>query len=49
LGKGSINSTSCTGTAAACAQLADIESTHSNFTANFFRIGFNYWFQYWNP
>jgi outer membrane immunogenic protein len=49
LGKGSTNATSCTGSAAACAGLADIVSTHASFTANFYRIGFNYWFQYWNP
>jgi opacity protein-like surface antigen len=51
LGKGSNSATTCTGTASACAAFSGVsfDSTHSGFTANMFRIGFNYWFAYWAP
>lgn len=50
LGKGADSTTTCEGTAAACAAFAGIsvESTHHEFTANMFRIGINYWFDYWS-
>jgi outer membrane immunogenic protein len=51
LGKGSSSAAACAGPAAACAQFAGLAltSTHDNFTANLFRIGITYYFQYWNP
>jgi outer membrane immunogenic protein len=51
LGRGSQNAATCSGTAAACAQVAGfgLVSSHDNFTANLFRIGVNYYFQYWTP
>jgi outer membrane immunogenic protein len=50
LGKGSSSTTTCAGSAAACAPLAGIavDTTHNGFTANIFRIGINYWFNYWD-
>jgi opacity protein-like surface antigen len=50
LGKGGNSSTSCAGTAAACAAFAGIslENTHNGFTSNIFRVGINYWFNYWD-
>jgi outer membrane immunogenic protein len=50
LGKGSSNAATCNGTAAACAQVSGLElvSSHDNFTANLFRIGVTYYFQYWS-
>ena len=47
-GKGSNTTTSCTGSAAACAEFSgfSLDSTHNNLTADIFRIGFNYWFAY---
>jgi outer membrane immunogenic protein len=50
LGKGASSTTTCAGTAAACAPFAGIslDSTHDGFTANIFRIGINYWFNYWD-
>lgn len=48
LGSGSNSTTSCTGSAAACAQFSGIslDSTHNSFNANIVRIGVNYWFGY---
>jgi len=48
LGRGSNSTTTCTGSAAACAAFSDIslDSIHNSFTANMFRIGVNYWFWY---
>jgi outer membrane immunogenic protein len=50
LGKGSSSTTTCAGAASACAAFADIslDNTHNAFTANIFRIGVNYWFNYWD-
>jgi outer membrane immunogenic protein len=49
LGKGSDSTTTCSGSAAACAPFSGIsfDSVHNSFTANTFRIGVNYWFGYW--
>jgi outer membrane immunogenic protein len=56
LGKGGSSAAACSGltaagTAADCAPFAGLSlvSTHDNFTANIFRIGVTYYFQYWNP
>jgi outer membrane immunogenic protein len=51
LGRGSTSSATCTGSAAACAPFAGLSltSTHGDFTANIFRIGITYYFQYWTP
>jgi outer membrane immunogenic protein len=56
LGKGSSSVAACSGvapatTAAACAPFAGlaVTSTHGDFTANLFRVGITYYFQYWNP
>jgi opacity protein-like surface antigen len=48
LGKGSNSTTTCTGTASACAAFSGVslDSTHNSFTADMFRIGINYWFWY---
>lgn len=48
LGNGSNSTTTCTGTAAACAAFSGIslDSIHNSFTANMFRVGVNYWFWY---
>jgi outer membrane immunogenic protein len=48
LGKGSNSTTTCTGTASACAAFSGVslDSIHNSFTANMFRIGINYWFWY---
>ena len=50
LGKGSNSTTTCAGAAAACAAFAGVSlgNDHSSFTANVFRIGINYWFNYWD-
>lgn len=50
LGKGSNSTTTCAGAAGACAAFAGVslENSHSSFTANVFRIGINYWFNYWD-
>jgi outer membrane immunogenic protein len=50
LGKGSNSTTTCAGTAAACAAFVGVslDSTHNGFTANVIRIGINYWFNYWD-
>jgi outer membrane immunogenic protein len=50
LGKGTSSTTTCSGTAAACAPFAGIslDNSHVGFTANIFRIGINYWFNYWD-
>lgn len=50
LGKGSNSTTSCAGAAGACSTLAGValENMHDGFTANIFRIGVNYWFDYWD-
>jgi outer membrane protein OmpA-like peptidoglycan-associated protein len=46
LGKGSNSVTTCSASAAACAEFANIslDSVHHNFTANLVRVGFNYRF-----
>jgi opacity protein-like surface antigen len=51
LGKGSNSTTTCSGSAAACAAFAGVslDSRHGGFTSNTFRIGINYWFGYWGP
>lgn len=48
LGKGSNSTTSCTGSASACAEFSGIslDSVHNSFTANIIRFGINYWFEY---
>ena len=50
LGKGSSSTTTCSGPAAACAPFAGIslDTTHDGFTQNIFRIGINYFFNYWD-
>jgi opacity protein-like surface antigen len=50
LGKGSSSTTTCAGAAGACAAFAGVslENSHNSFTANVFRIGINYWFNYWD-
>lgn len=50
LGKGGNSTTTCTGPAAACSAFAGIslDNTHDGFTSNIFRIGINYWFNYWD-
>jgi opacity protein-like surface antigen len=54
LGKGSNSTATCTGTGtgttvAACAAFSGVsfDSVHTDFAANIFRIGVNYWFNYW--
>jgi outer membrane immunogenic protein len=51
LGKASRSSAICNGTPADCAAFAgtSLDSNHSVFSANTFRVGFNYWFRYWEP
>ena len=51
LGKGSNSTTTCSGSASACAAFSGIslDSMHNRFTANVFRVGINYWFGYWEP
>jgi opacity protein-like surface antigen len=48
LGNGSDSIASCAGSASACAAFSGISlgSAHNGFTANLFRIGINYWFEY---
>src|SRR4029077_18265379 len=50
-GRRSNSTTTCNGPASACAAFSGISlnSSHSAFTANIFRIGVNYWFGYWEP
>jgi outer membrane immunogenic protein len=50
LGKASDSTSTCSGSAVACAAFTGIsfDSTHNDFTASTFRIGINYWFGYWN-
>jgi outer membrane immunogenic protein len=49
LGKGSDSTTTCSGTTTACAAFSGISfvNTHEGFTANIFRLGITYWFNYW--
>jgi outer membrane immunogenic protein len=49
LGKGSDSTTTCSGTASACAPFAGItfENTHEGFSANIIGLGVTYWFGYW--
>jgi opacity protein-like surface antigen len=49
LGKGSDSTTTCSGTAAACAAFSGISltNTHEGFSANIIRLGVTYWFGYW--
>ncbi len=51
LGKGSNAVTTCNGSASECAAFAGISlnSVHNDFGANVFRVGINYWFDYWGP
>jgi outer membrane immunogenic protein len=51
LGKGSASASKCAGSAAACALFSGIafENSHDAFSGNMIRIGFNYWFDYWDP
>jgi outer membrane immunogenic protein len=50
LGKGSSSPSTCAGAASACSAFAGVslDATHNTFTANIFRIGINYWFNYWD-
>ena len=50
LGNGSNSTTICAGAASACSAFAGVslDNTHNAFTANLFRIGINYWFNYWD-
>jgi outer membrane immunogenic protein len=50
LGKGSSPTSTCAGAVSACSAFAGVslETTHNTFTANVFRIGINYWFNYWD-
>jgi outer membrane immunogenic protein len=50
LGNGSNSTTTCAGAASACSAFTGVslENTHNAFTANVFRIGINYWFNYWD-
>ncbi len=49
LGKGSNAVTTCNGSASECAVFAGIflDSVHNDFGANLFRVGVDYWFDYW--
>jgi len=47
LGRGGDSVASCTGLACAAFSGLSFESSHTNFTANVFRFGVNYWFDYW--
>jgi outer membrane immunogenic protein len=49
LGKGSDSTSTCSGTASACAPFSGIsfENTHEGFSANIIRLGVTYWFGYW--
>ena len=48
LGNGSSSTSTCAGTAAACAAFSavSLDSTHNGFTGNIFRIGISYWLGY---
>jgi hypothetical protein len=48
LGNGSGSVASCAGSVSACAAFSGIslDGAHNGFTANIFRIGINYWFDY---
>jgi outer membrane immunogenic protein len=48
LGNGSNSTSTCTGSASACAAFSGVslDSIHNSFTANVFRISINYWFWY---
>lgn len=50
LGKASDSTTTCSGSAAACAGFSglSLDTTHSGLSANVFQIGVNYWFGYWD-
>ena len=50
LGKGSNPTSTCAGAASACSAFAGVslDTTHNTFTANVFRVGINYWFNYWD-
>ena len=50
LGKEPDFSAACSGTVTACSAFSGIafDTVHERFTANIFRVGFNYWFSYWN-
>ncbi len=50
LGNGSNSTTSCAGATSACSAFTGVslENRHNTFTANIFRIGINYWFNYWD-
>jgi outer membrane immunogenic protein len=49
LGKGSNSSSTCGGIAAACAAFSGMsfDNAHAGFSANIFRVGITYWFDYW--
>ncbi len=49
LGKGSDSTSTCSGTAAACAAFSGISfnNAHEGFSANIIRLGVTYWFGYW--
>jgi outer membrane immunogenic protein len=51
LGKGSHSIADCSGIASACAAFSAItlDTMGNGLTANLFRVGINYWFDYWNP
>ena len=50
LGQGSSATTTCAGAAGACSPFAGVslDTARNGFTANVFRIGINYWFNYWD-
>jgi outer membrane immunogenic protein len=49
LGQGSDTTSMCSGTVLACAAFAGVtfNNTHEGFSANVFRVGVSYYFQYW--
>jgi outer membrane immunogenic protein len=50
LGKGADSTANCAGSMAACSAFTGLsfDSVHDSVTANIFRVGFTYWFSYWN-
>jgi hypothetical protein len=50
LGKGSDSTGTCNGSAAACGAFSGMtfETQHGGFSANIFRLGITYWFNYWD-
>ena len=50
LGKGSDSTGTCNGSVAACGAFSGMtfETQHGGFSANIFRLGITYWFNYWD-